>query len=84
MRILFIIVDTSILAMSSARSSLLPKHGNSPSVSKSTIRPRSSRTGFTFAYLIADRLSAACERPAMPQASVRSTSRSCSAISIAS
>ena len=29
-------------------------------------------------------LSAACESPAMPQASVRSTSRSCSAISIAS
>ena len=84
MRILFIIIDTSILAMSSARSSLLPKQGKSPSVLKSTMMPRSSRTGVTLAYLIADRLSAACERPAMPQASVRSTSRSCSAISIAS
>ena len=35
----------------------------------------SFRTGRTFAYLIADRLSAACERPAIPQAIVRSTSR---------
>src|SRR6478752_8357733 len=39
-RILFIMIDTSDFAMSSARSSLLPKQGNSPSVLKSTMRPR--------------------------------------------
>ena len=43
---------------------------------KSTAKPFSSRIGDTFAYLIADSESAATDRPAIPQAIVRYTSRS--------
>ena len=57
--------------------------GRELAVDRRSRRPgrRSSRTGVTVAYLIADSESAATERPAMPQAMVRRTSRSCSAIS---
>ena len=41
-------------ARTSTRSSSLPYLGKSPSISKSTITPCSSRIGWTFAYLMAD------------------------------
>ena len=67
--------------MESTRGSSLPKHGNSPSVSKSVTRPVSgSRMQRTLAYLMAERESAMQLMPAMPNAIKRRTFVSCSAI----
>ena len=55
-------------AISSTRSSLFPYLGKSPSISKSTAIPFSSRIGLTFAYLIADNESATTDNPAIPVA----------------
>ena len=71
-------------AIRSTRSSSLPNFGKSPSVMKSQTRPASFSTGLTFAYRIAEKLSASTESPAMPPAIVRTISSSCSAISIRS
>ena len=86
--------STKSQAISSTRLSLLPYCGYSPSISKSiatllattlpSLSLMSPRTGLTFAYLIAESESAATERPAIPQAIVRYTSRSCNAINAAS
>ena len=86
--------STKSHAMSSTRLSLLPNCGYSPSISKSnatfeattlpSLSLMSPRIGFTFAYLIADNESAATERPAIPHAIVRYTSRSWNAINAAS
>ncbi len=80
-RSLFMNFRTMSTAILSTRSSLLPNAGYSPSMMKSTAMPRSSRTGFTRACLIAERESATTESPAMPHAMVRYTTRSWSAIS---
>ena len=65
-------VVTRSAAMVSTRSSLLPKVGNRPVLLHNRQRVRSRRgSTWTLAYLIADRLSATTERPAMPNAMVR-------------
>ena len=73
-------METTFAAKLSTRSSSLPYLGKSPSISKSTAMPFSSRIGFTLAYLIADKESATTDKPAIPVANQRVTLRSCNAI----
>ncbi len=77
----FLVISTAI---ASVRSSLFPKGTYSPSRSKSTAMPLSSRITFTFVSRIAASESATIESPAIPVALIRCTSPSCRAISNAS
>ena len=62
--------STNDTAIESARSSLFPYAGYSPSISKSIAIPSSFLIGLTLACLIADNESAATARPAIPHAIV--------------